>query len=89
MEAINKIRKQLESGGKIDSSQCLVKIAKLTREVQRLTGLVESKDFELQRMPRLVMEATCLREELPKIKRNRNPLMIENRGVSYRRRLAS
>lgn len=50
-DAMSKVEKLLESGLSINRSDYSVKISKLTREVQRLAGHVESKDLELQTMP--------------------------------------
>lgn len=53
-DAIAKIRDLLESGCLIDHSHYFMKIAKMKREVQRLTGSVESKILELQSMRGLI-----------------------------------
>lgn len=67
-DAMKTIGELLESGRSIGRSEYSVMIVKLTRGVQRLTGLVESKNLELQTMRGLVEEARRLREELDKVK---------------------
>lgn len=47
MEAITVVRELRESGRSFEKSDYSVKILKLTRDVQRLTGLVELKDLEV------------------------------------------
>lgn len=60
-----KVRELLESGHSISKSDCSVKASKLTREVRRLTGLVESKALALHTIPRLLEKSSPLWEELP------------------------
>lgn len=79
MEGMTKVRELPESIPSIDSSHCSVKISKLTREIQRLTGLVESKSLKLQTMPGLVDEASCLREKRSKAKQDKDRLPAENK----------
>lgn len=78
---MEKIRKLLESDRPIDRLNFSVKIAKLEREVQRLTGFVISKVLELQTIPELVEEASGLREEFSKLKEVKDCLMAENMVV--------
>lgn len=59
----------------------LMKILKLTQEVQRPACLVKSKDLELQKTPRLVKERSCLQEELFKAKRDKDRLTSEKKVV--------
>lgn len=49
-DAIAKARELLESCLSIDRSDYSVKFSKPTREAHRLSGLVDSKDLELQTM---------------------------------------
>lgn len=51
IDAMAKIRELLESGLLIDGSDCSIKSAIVTQEAQRLAGLVESKNLELETMP--------------------------------------
>lgn len=67
------------SGRSIDRLDYSVKIEKLTREVQRLTGLVESKNLKLQSMPGLVEETSRLGQALSKLKSDKKRLTAENK----------
>lgn len=71
-------RELLKIGRSIDGSEHSVKIAKVTKEIQRMTGLVKWKDLELQTLPELVHEASRLREEFAKEKRDKDRLSSEN-----------
>lgn len=50
-EAMEKIQQLLESARSIGRLEYSMKILKLARSEQRILGLVESKDLELQTMP--------------------------------------
>lgn len=62
------VRELLESCRNIDKTDYFASVSKRTRERQRVTGLVESKDLELQTTPRLVQQTSRVREELPTTK---------------------
>lgn len=62
--AMAKIRVLLGSASSIACSDHFMKISKLARELQRLSGLFESKDFELQAIPGVLDEAISLQEEI-------------------------
>lgn len=68
-------------GCSINHSDYIMKISKLTREVQGLAGLVESKDYKSQMMPWLVKKASRLREELSKFEGDRDGLTAVNKVV--------
>lgn len=76
-----KLRELLENGRSIHQLNYSVKISKLIRKVQRLPGLVNSKDLEIQTMPRLVGKAIRLRKRLFVLKKVRNRLKAENMVV--------
>lgn len=63
-EAMAKVRELLGSGRSYNKSGYSMKIFKLTREVQRPTQFVESKNLELHVIPELVEEPSCLREKI-------------------------
>lgn len=62
-EAMTKVREHLESGRSVNESVSFLEIPKLTRVVQRLIGVVDSKASELQTIPGLVKEICCSEEE--------------------------
>lgn len=68
IEVMVKARKPVVSGRPIIKPDCSLKISKLTREVQGLTGHVESNDLKLDTMPGLEEKTGRLREELSKAK---------------------
>lgn len=77
-DVMTTVRDLLESGRHIKKSDNTEKISKLTREVQRLTVLMESKNSDLQTMPGLVEEASRLRDDIPKAKGDRERVLAEN-----------
>lgn len=77
--ALAKIRELLESVHSIKCSNHFVKISKSTRKLQQLTGPNELKGLELQTMPRLVDEASRLREELSMLKWDKDRTTAENK----------
>lgn len=71
-KAIRRIRKLLESGRSIDHPDYSVKILKIAREVQRLSGLVASKGLKLQTAVGLVGKPSRFWEELSKLKKEKD-----------------
>lgn len=71
----------LESCCSNNESEYSSKIARLMQEVPRLTGLVESKDSEVQTMPRLVEDVSRLRKELAKAKGEKDGLSASEKVV--------
>lgn len=80
-DAVVKIREFLESGRSIDRSDYCVKILKVSWGIQRLSGVVELKNLELQTMAGLIDEASSLQKDLSNLQEERNRLMTENRVV--------
>lgn len=66
MKPMTMVRELLMNGRSINKLDYSVKISLLKREVQRLTGLVESKYMKLQTMLGLVEEACPLRVDRSK-----------------------
>lgn len=77
-DAIAKILELCQCDRSIDCLDYFVTNLNLTREVQRLSGLVESKYLELQKTPGMVDEASRLRVELSK---------LEGEKIAWRQRL--
>lgn len=80
-DAIAKIQKILQIGCSIDRSGFFVKILKLAREVQRLLGLIDSKDLAMQMMVGLNDEASSSREKPFKLKEEKDRLTVESKVV--------
>lgn len=60
-DAMTGVKKLLDKCRNINKLAYSVKLAKLTRELQQRTGLIKSKDLELQTMLSSVKEASRLR----------------------------
>lgn len=67
-DALKKVEGLLDSDGSIIKSDYSGKISKMTREVHRLTDLLQSKNLEFQTKLRLVDEVRRPQEELSKEK---------------------
>lgn len=80
-DAMARIRELLESARSIDCLGYSIKISKLVRELQRLSGLVDSKDLEVRTMLWLVDKASSLRAEALKLKEEWDQLTAENNVV--------
>lgn len=68
MEAMAKVRDLFGSGRSIFRSFYSLRISKLTREDQSLTGLVRSKELELESMRGFIQEASRSWKDFPKKK---------------------
>lgn len=79
--AMKTVRELPESGHSINWLEYSVYIAKLTKEVHRLTGLVVPKDVELQLLPVLGKNASRLQEELDKAEEDKHRLSLEHKFV--------
>lgn len=80
-DAMTNITELLESDRSIYPSDSFVKIWNRVLEVQRLSGMVESKDLKLQTIPGLVEEASRLREELLQQKEDEDRSETENKSM--------
>lgn len=77
-DSTGKIWERHEIGRAIERSDYSIKLSKRAREVQLLSGLVESKDLELQRSLWLVDEVSLLRELFSKLREENYELTAES-----------
>lgn len=80
-DAMAKLWSFLESGRYIDALDYSVKIWKPAREVQRLSGLAESKNLESQTMLGFVKENIRSNGDLSKLLEDKNYLGVESKIV--------
>lgn len=73
-DAMTKFWDVFKSGRSIDCLGFSVKILKLKRAVQRLSGLVESNNWELQTILGLIEEASRLRDDFSELKGDNDSL---------------
>lgn len=73
------IRDTSKNGRLINQSGHSLKNLTRKQEVQGLSGLVESDYLELETMPGLVDKAIRLQEKLPKLKKDKDRLLTENK----------
>lgn len=80
-EAMAKVWELPDSMRTLERSNYSLKLLMLMQEVQRLSGLVKSKDVKLQTTSGLVDEASRLREEFVTLQVKKNRFTAENKVV--------
>lgn len=84
-DAIKMIRDLSESGLAIDHLDYSVKFSKLAQVVQRLSGLVKLNNLEVQTMPGFDGKANRLRENLSKLKEEKDSFKVKHKVALARR----
>lgn len=79
---MKKVRELLKILREKDRLDCLMNNLKQAREVQRLSVMVKAKNLDLQTMPELVEEVSNLREELSKLKEDKDCLEAMNKALA-------